>query len=291
MNVGNPPVSAEPSSDSESNVIFSPGQAKFLYWANGLINIPKALTPITTYWGERNNHNYLKNPAERALKVYSDVITDIGRQTTTCTFQLISYFVGGNIIQAILSKVYPAKEDDPQSLAKHQLILQISSLFIQVSATILSRRFGAAQLSRVFAQKEMPSNDVAETTIQKIANAWINKNLREPVTHILKPAKAALVGTAGIAAYLGCLVGVLYGLSTLLETLFPDTYKPKKSTSPKKESMEKKAHPSNVYSSGIRPFTIVKPWPSNVAPAPHAASYYNRYNSNAMAYPTPFPAG
>lgn len=220
-------------SDSQSSVTLSPAQAKFLYWFTGLIPIPKALTPLATYWGDvRKPHYDNLLPAVKAARLYHNVVTDVGRQTVTCTFQLVSYFVGGNLIKLGLHQVSPPKDDmTSKDEARQQVIVQVASLLIQVAATILSRPFGASQLIRLFHQEEKPGSPTGGKWQAK-ANQLINQHLRDAKTQHLLPGKAALLATGGIAVYLGTLVAALYGLSTLLEKAFPGSYNPKKTHKP-----------------------------------------------------------
>jgi hypothetical protein len=43
--------------------------------------------------------------------IYRNVVNDFAKQTITCSFQLMSYFVVGNAIKAILKKIYSKKAD------------------------------------------------------------------------------------------------------------------------------------------------------------------------------------
>jgi hypothetical protein len=273
-------------SDSQSNVTLSPAQAKFLYWFTGLIPIPKALTPLATYWGDvRKPHYDNLLPAVKAARLYHNVVTDVGRQTVTCTFQLVSYFVGGNLIKLGLRQVSPPQEDmTSKDEARQQVIVQVSSLLIQVAATILSRPFGASQLIRLFHQEEKPAAS-AGGKWQERANQLINKHLRDAKTQHLLPGKAALLATGGIAVYLGTLVAALYGLSTLLEKAFPASYNPKKTHKPTENN-----HPPQAPT----PFSVQSPSPfnamsvNNAFPAPTPSwTQSNFHNDNNNASNTP----
>ncbi len=202
-----------------SNDSLSTGQAKFLYWFTGLIPIPKALTPLATYWGDIRKPLYDNlEPGKKAARLYQNVVTDVGRQAVTCSFQLASYFIGGDVIAAI----FQGFSDD--AATKH-VIVQGSSLLLQVGATILSRPFGASQLIGLCQQEESPIATVKGRWKLRV-NSWINGHLRAAGTQHLLPGKAAAIATGTLAVYLSSLVGVLYSISSLLEKAFPQIYKP-----------------------------------------------------------------
>jgi hypothetical protein len=224
---------------SSDDVSLSPGQAKFLYWFVGTAPILKAMTPITTYRGimkKKLQDEGAKLSTKAYTDVYRSVLSDFSRQTVTCSFQLMSYFIVGDAIKAILKKVYSKKSAAQQDPGFQQVLMQAIPLTVQVIATILSRNFGAADLQSVFEVNqqsgncERPANGKVSFLREK-AIKFIDGSLRkvhEPTGELrLRPLKAAVAGTGAMMAYFGALVGVLYGTSTLLEKVFPGTFKSK----------------------------------------------------------------
>ena len=159
------------------------------------------------------------------------MIRDVSRQTATCSLQLISYFVVGDIIKAGIKKHYSKKPPQAQDLGHQQVIGQVVPLLAQVVATIMSRWLGASQLQKFLERltdartETIPANEKFRIKI----NNFINTTLRDSETHALKPLKASFFATSAMTVYFGALVGGLYGLSTLLEKVLPEDYKPKKS--------------------------------------------------------------
>ncbi len=238
-------TSAYPADTADEPVSLSAGQTKFLYWFVGTVPIFKALTPISTHlgnlWSGLGNDEVQKAKklglkAERkaiikqAADLYGHVISDVSRQTATCSLQLISYFVVGDIIKAAIQKHYAKKPPPLKDSGQQQVITQVVPLLAQVVATIMSRWLGASQLQKALKRltdastETIPANEKFRLKI----NQFINTHLRDPETLALRPLKASFIGTGAMTVYFGLLIGGLYGLSTLLEKVLPEDYKPKK---------------------------------------------------------------
>jgi hypothetical protein len=250
-------VSPSSTSDSQSNVTFSPAQAKFMYWFTGLAPIPKALTPLATFWGDVRKSQYRKlPPGVRAARLYQNVVSDVGRQTATCTFQLVSYFVAGDLIKLALKQISfkqgksAPKDKKAKDEARQQIIIQVLSLVIQVTATILSRPFGASQLIGLFHQEAKPMAATGGKWQGRVNN-WVNKNLRALGTKHLLPFKTAMLATGGISLYLGSLVAVLYGISTMLEKAFPRLYPSKKKQIEERSDSQQSQPQTSLYNSDV----------------------------------------
>lgn len=243
---------------SSDDVSLSPGQAKFLYWFIGTVPILKAMTSITTYRG--NMKSVLKeiaksnNPTRKLVetdfrKIYTGVVSDFSRQTVTCSFQLMSYFVVGDAIKAILKQVYSKKPPDQQDLGMQQVLMQTIPLTVQVIATILSRNFGASELqsfvdvNSITGKYTIPAKETGlSLKIRTFLKNFIETSLTDQKTKCLRPLKASIVGTGAMMGYFAVLVGLLYGISSGLEKAFPGTFKTKQQS--KKEEPQKPAAPA-----------------------------------------------
>lgn len=249
----NPNYSGPTFNGQEEGISLSPGQAKFLYWFVGVVPILKAMTSITTYLGSKKKRlaelakevpAITKMTQKAYTKVYTDVVSDFARQTVTCSFQLMSYFIVGDAIKAILKKVEAKKPPDQQDPGKQQVLRQAIPLTVQVIATILSRNFGAPEIQALFdvdpadGKFKIPANESGFRLYLKTkTKALIDKSLTVAEDSnknpgFLRPLKASLMGTGAMMVYFGGLVGVLYGVSTGLEKAFPGTFKAKNQSKP-----------------------------------------------------------
>jgi hypothetical protein len=280
---------------SPDDVSLSSGQAKFLYWFVGTVPILKAMTPISTHLGnlwvglgndavdaaKHTGQPHLVSQAvlARAAKLYDQVISDVSRQTATCSLQLLSYFVVGDVIKASLKKYYATKAPAKQDPGVQQVITQVVPLLAQVLATIMSRGLGSSQLNKLMQQsnngrhQEVPAPEKWRARV----NHFINAHFRDVKTDVLKPGKAAVFATGGMIVYFGALVGLLYGLSTLLEKALPDSFKPKKGkaqpTAPKPDPVQplpQSSTPQLLWQNTQNlPLAAMNPLPSNLMnPAP-----------------------
>jgi hypothetical protein len=250
----------------EEGISLSPGQAKFLYWFVGMVPILKAMTSITTYLGSKKKKlaelakqvPAVTSLTEKAVRsVYTNVVSDFARQTVTCSFQLMSYFIVGDAIKAILKKVEEKKPLDQRDPGRQQVLMQAIPLTVQVIATILSRNFGAPEIQALFdidpedGKFKIPANESGFRLYLKTkTKALIDKSLTvaegKPNAGFLRPLKASLMGTGAMMVYFGALVGVLYGISTGLEKAFPGTFKTKSQS--KKQSVAPVKQPFNAVS-------------------------------------------
>jgi len=238
----------------------TPGQAKFMYWFVGTAPILKAMTSITTYWGLKDEAiKKIKNttgevvkklPPEAARTVYLGVLSDFARQTVTCSFQLLSYFIVGDAIKGILNKIAAKKPPEQQDPGLQQVLKQTIPLGVQVLATIFSRKMGAAQLESLF--KPDANGELVIPEKEKGWSLWFKKHTKPLVENTLtetvtingkavksfQPLKASLMATSGMVGYFTVLVGLLYGTSTLLEKTFPGTFKSKQPGSDKEQGKD-----------------------------------------------------
>ena len=282
---------SNPNSEASSNVTLSPGQAKFLYWFVGTAPILKAMTTITTYLGSRKAK--LKelaklDPMAKTLSkdaftdIYRNVVSDFARQTVTCSFQLMSYFLVGDAIKAILKHVYSKKPADQQDPGMQQVLMQVIPLSVQVIATVLSRNFGAADLQALFDVDPKTGHYRAYSKGRKGFLEWPRKHIGPFIEKHLKdskgqlmPFKASMIGTGAMIVYFGSLVGLLYGLSSGLEKAFPNffqTRKPKKNQPAVQKLEIPQAYPAfpmahaNVPRNSQSPYTtrFPRPYPTAV---------------------------
>lgn|GEM_PF-3454102 len=222
---------------SEDSVTLSPAQTSIIYWLAGAVPIAKALTPPFTYLGDVWKKGYDDLPkATRASRLYQSVVSDISRQTMTCTFQLASYFIAGDLIKIGLQKYFDHKkntaiqggadytEQKKKDDTTRQMVLQVSSLFIQVIATIISRPFGGADLNKLLKREDYPDKKPRKG-LDKFVETFINKHLRDPKSLHLLAGKTSLLATGVITVYLGSLMGLLYGFSQFMQSTFGDKNK------------------------------------------------------------------
>jgi len=215
------------------------------------------MTTITTYLGSRKarlRELAKLNPVVTQLTkdaytdIYRNVVSDFARQTVTCSFQLMSYFLVGDAIKAILKHIYSKKPADKQDPGMQQVLMQVIPLSVQVVATVLSRNFGAADLQALF--------DVDAKTGQyrlhgkggkgfwewprKYIGPFIEKRLKNSQGRLM-PLKASVFGTGAMMVYFAALVGLLYGLSSGLEKVFPGTFKVKQKPPPRQNPSQRPA--------------------------------------------------
>jgi hypothetical protein len=218
------------------NVSLSPGQAKFLYWYLGMVPIGKALTTPSTYLSSRSEHKGMPAIQRAAHDFSKAVVSDFTRQISTCSFQLISYFVVGDLIKAFLKQYYARKPASEQNPGQQQLLMQVIPSTVQVFATIFSRA-PAGWLSSFFRVDPMSGESLPKPTPWGRRTAKIiDTVLRHPhpltdkvKAGLLRPGLASVVATGTMIVYFSGLVGILYGISTGLEKAFPNFFKLKQS--------------------------------------------------------------
>jgi hypothetical protein len=314
------------SQETSSSVSLSPGQAKFLYWFVGMVPILKALTPFTTYLGNRKTWlkkiameqgKSVKTLTNKALTktaltdIYRNVLSDFARQTVTCSFQLMSYFIVGDLIKMGLNKFYSKMPADRQDPGLRQVLIQCIPLAVQVIATVLSRNMGAAELQALFdvdpktgeyktwhnkagnpAPVKVPGSLTAK--LQPYIKKFIDTSLREggKATGNLRPVKASLIAIGAMTGYFSALVGLLYGSSAMLEKVFPDSFKTKKPNNQQPQPVATN-HPLVMPATiglGALAYNVAPRHPQQPVTAPISPhqSRFARPSSPSHAFPRPY---